>query len=146
MAKAFSNTGGASDPVKATKKFETFSFDDQSPSTTINGPSGSLLTSTTFTMTGTATDDHGVDSLSYWFRDENLNYLQADGSVAPIFNTFRGTPDVIGAPNTTWSYTVTVPHEGVWRGAQPRSTPLARPTCAARCGTGRSTPTRSPRR
>jgi large repetitive protein len=117
MAKTFSNTGGASDPVKAVKTIETFSFDDQSPSTNITGPSSSLLTSTTFTMTGTATDDHGVDSLSYWFRDENLNYLQADGSVSPIFNTFRGTPDVIGAPNATWSYTVTVPHEGVWRGS-----------------------------
>jgi large repetitive protein len=115
MAKAFGATG--SDPVKAVKKIETFSFDDQTPSTTITGPTATVLASTTFSMTGTAADDHGIDALSFWFRDENNNYLQPDGSVAPIFNTFHGTPDVIGAPNATWSYTVTVPHEGVWRGS-----------------------------
>ena len=116
MAKAFGG-GTSSDPVKAVKKFETFSFDDQTPTTNITGPSGSLLASTSFTMTGTANDDHGVDSLSYWFRDENNNYLQDDGTVAAIFNSFRGTPDVIGATSATWSYDVTVPHEGVWRGS-----------------------------
>jgi PKD repeat protein len=109
-------TGGTGDSTKATKKFETFSTADQTPSTSISGPSG-IQTSTTFTMTGTATDDHGVNSLSYWFRDANQNYLQDDGSVGPIFNTFRGTPDVVGATNATWSYTVTLPHEGVWRGS-----------------------------
>ncbi len=68
-------------------------------------------------MTGTATDDHGINRLSFWFRDENNNYLQNDGTVGPVFNTFSGTPDVIGAPNATWSYTVTLPHEGTWRGS-----------------------------
>ena len=34
-----------------------------------------------------------------------------------IFNSFRGEPDVIGATNATWSYEVTLPHEGVWRGS-----------------------------
>ena len=68
-------------------------------------------------MTGTANDDKGVNSLSYWFRDEQQRYLQADGSVDDIFNTFRGEPDVIGATNATWSYDVTLPHEGVWRGS-----------------------------
>ena len=29
-----------------------------------------------------------------------------------IFNTFRGTPDVVGATSATWSYEVTLPHEG----------------------------------
>ena len=55
----------------------------------ITGPSG-VQTSTTFTMTGTANDDKGVNSLSYWFRDEQQRYLQADGTVDDIFNTFRG--------------------------------------------------------
>jgi PKD repeat protein len=68
-------------------------------------------------MTGTAADDHGVSALTYWFRDANGEYLQDDGSVSPVYNTFRGTPDVIGAPNATWSYDVTLPHEGVWRGS-----------------------------
>ena len=44
-------------------------------------------------------------------------YLQNDGTVDDIFNTFRGEPDVIGATNATWSYDVTLPHEGVWRGS-----------------------------
>jgi PKD repeat protein len=109
-------TGGTGDSTKATKKFESFSNDDQTPTTAISGPSG-IQTSTTFTVTGTANDDKGVNSLSFWFRDDQERYLQADGSVSPIFNTFRGTPDVIGATSATWSYDVTLPHEGVWRGS-----------------------------
>ncbi len=115
MAKTI-GTNGAKDPTKATKKIESFSFDDETPATRVTGPSG-IQTSTSFTMTGTATDDHGVNSLTYWFRDENQNYLQNDGTVGPIFNTFRGTPDVIGATSATWSYDVTLPHEGIWRGS-----------------------------
>ena len=68
-------------------------------------------------MTGTANDDKGVNSLSYWFRDEQQRYLQNDGTVDDIFNSFRGEPDVIGATNATWSYEVTLPHEGIWRGS-----------------------------
>jgi large repetitive protein len=108
-------TSGTTDSAtKAVKKFETFSFDDQTPTTNITGPSG-IQTSTSFTLTGTANDDHGVNRLSFWFRDENQNYLQPDGSVSPIFNTFSGQPDVVGATSATWSYDVTLPHEGVWR-------------------------------
>ncbi len=109
-------TGGTGDSTMATKKIESFSTDDQTPTTGISGPSG-IQTSTTFTVTGTANDDKGVNSLSFWFRDEQERYLQNDGTVSAIFNTFRGTPDVIGATNATWSYEVTLPHEGVWRGS-----------------------------
>ncbi|WP_210649111.1 PKD domain-containing protein [Nocardioides sp. SYSU D00065] len=109
-------TGGTGDSTPATKKFESFSLEDQTPTTSINGPSG-VQTSTTFTMTGTAVDDKGVNSLTYWFRDEQQRYLQADGTVDSIFHTFRGEPDVIGATNATWSYEVTLPHEGLWRGS-----------------------------
>ncbi len=114
-AKTF-GTNGSSDPNKALKNIESFSFDDQTPSTSVTGPSG-IQTSTSFTMTGTASDDHGVNSLTYWFRDENNQYLQNDGTVSPIYNTFRGSPDVVGATSATWSYDVTLPHEGVWRGS-----------------------------
>jgi hypothetical protein len=107
-------SNGTKETTKATKKIETFSFADQTPTTAINGPSG-VQTDLSFTLTGTANDDHGVNRLSYWFRDENNQYLQPDGSVAPIFNTFSGPPDVVGATNATWSYDVTLPHEGVWR-------------------------------
>ena len=109
-------TGGTGDSTKANKWIESFSTEDQTPTTTISGPSG-VQTSTTFTMTGTANDDNGVNSLSYWFRDEQNRYLQNDGTVDDIFNTFRGDPDVIGATNATWSYEVTLPHEGIWRGS-----------------------------
>jgi large repetitive protein len=115
-AKTFDVAGG-SDATKATKKIETFNFDDQTPTTTISGPSTSVLASTSFTMTGTATDDHGVQSLIYYFKDDSDRYLQDDGSVSPIYNTFRGAPDVIGATSATWSYAVTVPAEGVWTGS-----------------------------
>jgi PKD repeat protein len=114
MAKTFAVTGG-SDPTKAIKKFETFGLEDATPTTSINGPSGSVLTSTNFIATGTASDDNGVDALSYWFRDANNQYLQEDGSVASSFNTFRGLPDVVGATSATWQYEVTLPHEGEWR-------------------------------
>jgi PKD repeat protein len=114
MAKTFA-LNGTSDPTKATKKFETFGLEDQTPTTSISGPSGSVLTSTTFIATGTAGDDNGVDALSFWFRDANNQYLQEDGSVAASFNTFRGLPDVVGATSATWQYEVTLPHEGEWR-------------------------------
>ncbi|MGH2814928.1 MAG: Ig-like domain-containing protein, partial [Actinomycetota bacterium] len=118
MAQAFTApTGGTGDTTKATKMIESFSTEDETPTTSINGPSSSILASTTFTMTGTASDDLGVNSLSYWFRDEQNRYLQNDGTVDDIFNTFRGTPDVIGATSATWSYEVTLPHEGTWRGS-----------------------------
>lgn len=108
--------GGTGDTTKATKKFESFGISDQTPTTSISGPSG-IQTSTTFTVTGTASDDKGVNSLSYWFRDVQGRYLQNDGTVDSIYNSFRGAPDVIGATSATWSYEVTLPHEGVWRGS-----------------------------
>ncbi len=111
MAKTFA-VNGASDATKAIKKFESFSIDDQTPTTGISGPGGSVLTSTTFIATGTANDDKGVNALTYWFRDDNNQYLQEDGSVSSNFNTFRGTPDVVGATSATWQYEVTLPHEG----------------------------------
>jgi PKD repeat protein len=114
MAKTFAVTGG-SDATKAIKKFESFSVDDQTPTTSINGPGGSVLASTTFIATGTASDDKGVNALTYWFRNAGNQYLQEDGSVSSNFNTFRGTPDVVGATSATWQYEVTLPHEGEWR-------------------------------
>ena len=113
-ARTFS--GGGSDPSKATKKIEMFSLDDKTPDTAIAGPIG-IQPSTSFTVTGSATDDHGINRLSLWFRDENNLYLQDDGSVSAIFNTFNALPDVVGAPAATWSYDVVLPHDGTWRGS-----------------------------
>ena len=92
-------------------------------------------------MTGTANDDNGVNSLSYWFRDEQQRYLQDDGTVDDIFNTFRGHPDVIGA---TVGHLVLrghpAPRGRVARQRHGHRHHRARPTCAARRVTGRSTP------
>jgi hypothetical protein len=104
----------AKDSTKAIKKIETFSFDDLTPSTSISSPARGLLATTNFVATGTATDDKGVNGMSYWFQTSNNQYLQDDGTVASVFNSFRGEPDVIGATSTTWQYEVTLP-EGEWK-------------------------------
>jgi PKD repeat protein len=114
MAKTFA-VSGSSDPTKAIKKIESFGLDDQTPTTNITGPSGSVLTTTTFIATGTANDDKGVNAVTYWFRNASNQYLQEDGSVSSNFSTFRGVPDVVGATSATWQYEVTLPHEGEWR-------------------------------
>ncbi len=114
LAKSYANNG-SSDATKAVKKFETFSLDDRPPTASITGPSGSIVPSTTFTVTGTATDDKGVQSIGYTMRDANNRYLQDDGSVATTYNTFRIDPDVVGGLTTTWSTEITVPYEGEWK-------------------------------
>ncbi|TDO47196.1 PKD repeat protein [Kribbella sp. VKM Ac-2527] len=124
--KVFARTianNNAADPSKATKKFEVWGISDQPPDTSVTGPTINPVTTRTFTITGNATDDVGVSSLSLAIRDvnRNLEYLQNDGSVSPIYNSFRVTPDVVGALNTTWQYEVTVPYEGTWM-AQARAT------------------------
>lgn len=109
-------TGGTGDSTRASKRIESFGLDDQTPTTSISGPSG-IQSSTTFTVTGTASDDNGVNSITLFFQDAQGRYLQNDGTVGAIYNTFRATPDVIGATAATWSYELTVPSEGEWRGS-----------------------------
>jgi PKD repeat protein len=111
-AKTFA-LNGTNDATKATKKIETFGLADQTPNTAISAPSG-VVPTLTFTVTGTATDDVGVNALRFTLRDALNRYLQDDGSVDVTYNTFTGAPDVIGATNATWSYEVTVPYEGEW--------------------------------
>jgi PKD repeat protein len=114
----------AQDPTKATKRIETFGLTDQTPNTTVTGPSASVISTTTFTITGSATDDNGVNSVGLTLRNANGQYLQDDGTTSAISNTFRITPDVVGALSTTWSLEVTVPTEGEWR-AQARASDTA---------------------
>ncbi|ADB29250.1 PKD domain containing protein [Kribbella flavida DSM 17836] len=110
------------DPTKATKKFETFGLADETPNTSVTGPAQSVVNSFTYTITGSATDDLGVNSVGLTLRDlSNNRYLQNDGTVSATGNTFRITPDVVGATSTTWSHEVTVPYEGEWQ-AQARAT------------------------
>ncbi len=121
LAKTFA-TNGTSDASKATKKFETFSVLDAPPTARVTGPTG-IVPSTTFTITGTATDDIGVRSLSYVIKNGSSLFLQDDGTVSSNYNAFTIQPDVVDAVSTTWSTEVTVPYEGVWRIAvTPRDT------------------------
>jgi PKD repeat protein len=113
-ATTFSSAGTA-DNTPAFKKAETFGLTDQPPNTSVTGPSGSLVKTMTFTVTGTATDDVGVQSIGMNVRDASNRYLQADGSVSSTGYTFRFAPDVVGATSTTWSKEITVPVEGTWK-------------------------------
>ena len=119
-ARTVSSTG-AVDGTKAAKKTETFGFTDQPPNTDVTGPSSALVKTRTFTITGTATDDVGVNSIGMTVLDGNNRYLQADGTVSSTGYTFRFAPDVVGARNTTWSKEITVPTEGNWK-ARARAT------------------------
>ena len=68
----------------------------------------------TFTITGSATDDVGVNGVSFTLRDTQGRYLQDDGTVSGTYSTFSVVPDVVGATSTTWSYEITVPFEDEW--------------------------------
>ncbi|MFG1955111.1 hypothetical protein [Micromonospora sp. NPDC048830] len=114
QAKTFGGSGEA-DATKAIKKIETFSFDDLPPATRITSPATGLVAATTFVATGTASDDKGVSAMTYAFRRSDNQYLQDDGTVAPVYNTLRGEPDAIGALSTTWQLEVTLPTEGEWK-------------------------------
>lgn len=114
LARTVANNG-SQDPTQATKKFETFGLADETPTTSITSPGfNTIIPTLTFTIAGTAQDDVGVNSITLSFRDAQNRYLQDDGTVDSVFNTFRTTPDVVGATNATWSYEVTVPYESEW--------------------------------
>jgi large repetitive protein len=110
------NTNGTRDPSKATKKIESFNFDDLPPETSISSPTSSLQTSTSFVLRGSATDDKGVNGVSLYIRDNDANmYLTEDGSLSTEYSPFRIEPDNPGSVNTTWQYEVNLPNEGHWK-------------------------------
>lgn len=122
LARTVSSSGGA-DNTKATRKFETFGLADEPPNTSVTGPP-SPVRSFTFVITGSATDDEGVNSVSLTVRDAANRYLQPDGTTSTTYSSFRVTPDVVGATSTTWTYEVTLPYEGEWQ-AQARASDTA---------------------
>ena len=119
-ARTASSTGVV-DNTKAVKKTETFGFTNQPPNTDVTGLSAALVKTMTFTVTGTATDDVGVNSIGLRIQDGDNRYLQEDGSVSATSYTFRFAPDVVGALSTNWSKEITVPTEGFWK-ARARAT------------------------
>lgn len=104
---------GSQDNSKDVNKFETFGITDAVPTASISGPSG-VIPSTTFLVNGTASDDVGVQSISFTLKDANNRYLQDDGSSSATYNSFSFAPDVVGGLSTTWSREITVPYEGEW--------------------------------
>ncbi len=116
------STGGT-DPTKALKKIESFSFDDLPPETGISEPGG-LIDTTTFLIQGSAEDDFGVTGVSVYIRDlDEDRYLNEDGEVVNGYTTFGVEPDLPGATETTWQHQVTLPDEGNWKiGALARDT------------------------
>ena len=109
------STNGQQDPTKATKKIESYSFDDRAPETSISAP-GSLQTSTSFVIRGSASDDKGITAVNLYIRNvDTEQYLTADGSVVNSYTTFRIEPDVDNATSTTWQHEVTLPTEGNWK-------------------------------
>ncbi len=106
---------GSRENILDIQKFETFGLADATPTTSITGPSSGVIPTMTFTATGAAQDDVGVNSLTYSLQDAQNRYLQDDGTVEATYNAFRGTPDVVGATNATWSWEWTVPYEGEWK-------------------------------
>jgi large repetitive protein len=119
VLKVFAKTvgsNGTSDPTQAVKKIETFSTADKTPNTSISGPGGTVIPTTTFTITGSATDDIGVNHVQVAMKDMNTgNFLQNDGTMGPLQDSVRVTPDVVNGTSTTWSTEVTVPYESQWR-------------------------------
>ena len=84
-------SNGTADNTKAAKKFETFGISDVPPDTSISGP-GSPVNSLTFTITGSATDDVGVNGVSFTMRDTQGRYLQDDGTVSGPSTPSRWSP------------------------------------------------------
>ena len=61
------------------------------------------------TFAGTATDDHGVESVRVGLRDGDTGrYLQPNGTMAAAFATLDAALDSPGAPTTGWSLGVTL--------------------------------------
>ncbi len=148
MAKTFA-VNGTSDATKATKKFESFSFDDQTADDRDHRAERQPADqSTTFTVTGTASDDKGVNAdQPTGSATTTTSTCRTDGSVSSIFNTFRGTPDVVGATCTTWSVRGHRCRTRATGDAAPRrSTTPASPTSGAPPATGPSTRPGSRRR
>ena len=74
-------TGGTGDSTRATQEVRVVQHRRPDAHDHHQRAERRILASTTFTMTGTANDDKGVNSLTYWFRDAQNRYLQDDGTV-----------------------------------------------------------------
>ena len=114
-AKTFGNTG--SDASKAVKKIESFDSSDQTPSTNVTGPNSSVISTLTFTMTGTATDDHGVNRLSLLVPGREQRLPAERRHRGARFQHLQRYPGRDRSAERDLVVHVTLPHEGTWRGS-----------------------------
>ncbi len=107
---------GSRDQTQAVVTFEVNVSTDQPPTTSITYPSfGTVPSSNTFSMTGTAADDVGVAAVRVTVRNVDTNeYLQEDFTIGPNYNAFTVPVDPPGGQVVNWEFEVTVPN-GTWR-------------------------------
>ena len=110
-AKTF-GTNGSNDPTKAIKKIESFSFDDQTPTTIDHRPVRHPASTTTFTVTGTATTTTASTRSPSASATRNNQLPADDGTASADLQHLPRTPDVVGATSATWSYEVTAAARG----------------------------------
>lgn len=80
------------------------------PSVAVTSPATGSTTTSPFTVTGTASDDRGVDRVAISVRDNvSLLWLQADGTWATTQAKLPATVDQQYTPSTTWSKALSLP-------------------------------------
>ena len=113
QAKTFT-TDGRKDRTAAYVDLEVRAAGDERPSISI--ASTSIDDGRRVTVTGSATDDRGVRTVTVAVRDPETNeYLQADGSLRTQSFSVNAQLAAIDAPATTWSHEFVLPRDGIFR-------------------------------
>ena len=111
-ARTFDTNGTRDENVQ--RSFIVASAANEIPELAITSPSGSISTSTV-QVSGTATDDIGVQSVSFAVRNRDTNeFFRLDGTLgaSQSFTTTLSNP---GEPFTNWTATLTGLPEGFWQ-------------------------------
>ncbi len=111
-ARTFDTNGTRDENIQ--RSFIVASAANEIPELAITSPSGSISTSTV-QVSGTATDDIGVQSVSFAVRNRDTNeFFRLDGTLgaSQSFTTTLSNP---GEPFTNWTATLTGLPEGFWQ-------------------------------
>jgi hypothetical protein len=112
-AKAQDISGTVEVPVR-----RTFTVDQAAagPNPTSVFTSSATFSTGPFTLTGAAIDDTGIDRVRVTVRSrDNLDYLQADGTLDPAWYAFTAVLSNPGAPSSGWSIDIDIPDPGRYR-------------------------------
>ncbi|MFC6287607.1 PKD domain-containing protein [Nocardioides sp. GCM10027113] len=86
---------------------------DAEPNALIDLPGNQTSDVLRLDLTGTATDDNGVDRVMVAIDENDTDrYLQPDGSLDPAFATLDAVLGTPGGTSTTWSLSVDLPMNG----------------------------------